>query len=50
VVDLAIALPVDDPPDFTLRRPARRPGKTAPLVAMLDCFDVPEVPGDAIEL
>jgi len=45
VVDLAVALPVDDSPSLTLCRPARGPREATALVAVLDGFDVTEVPG-----
>ena len=50
VVDLAIAFPVDDPARLPLCRTAggtRQPGAG---VAVLDRLDVPEVPGEAVEL
>ena len=45
MVDLAVALPVDDSPSLTLCRPARGPREATALVAVLDGFDVTEVPG-----
>jgi hypothetical protein len=50
VVDLAVALAVDDPARLALRGAAGSAGQTRTGVAVLDRLNVPEVPREAVEL
>jgi hypothetical protein len=50
VVDLAIPLSIDHPSCLTFRGTTTGARETTPFVAVLDGLDVPEVPGEAVEL
>jgi hypothetical protein len=50
VVDLAVALTVNDPTRLALGRTAGRAGQSTPGVPVLDRLDVAEVPREPVEL
>ena len=50
VIDLAVALPIDDSPRLTMRGTTSCAGEPTALIPMLDGFDVAEIPGEPVEL